>query len=75
MIQATIDRFEENYAIVNFANGDTLSIHIDELPDDAAEGATLYFYPSLSEEMPSGSDKNEHLAKNILNEILKPHAN
>jgi len=72
MIQATVDRFEENFAIISFPNGDSLSIHIDELPDNTTEGATLYFNPSLEPNSESPVPENqENLAKNILNQILK----
>ena len=68
MLQATIDRFEENYAVVAFDNGDILNISIDELPEGAEEGAVLYFHPTIEPE--AGNDR-EALAKTILNTILK----
>ena len=72
MLQATVDRFEENFAIVSFPNGDTLTIHIDDLPNDTAEGSILYFNPSLEMiEQPKESVTQENLAKTILNQILK----
>lgn len=72
MLQATVDRFEENFAIITFPNGDTLTIHIDELPDDTAEGSVLYFHPSLEENgEPTKTADQENLAKTILNQILK----
>ena len=72
MLQATVDRFEENFAIVSFPNGDTLTIHIDDLPNDTAEGSILYLNPSLEmDEQPKESAAQENLAKTILNQILK----
>lgn len=76
MLQATVDRFEENFAIVSFPNGDTLTIHIDDLPNDTTEGSILYFNPSLElEELPKEQLKDatdqDDLAKTILNQILK----
>ncbi len=68
MIQATVDRFEEKYAILVFENGDTVNIHIDELPDGTTEGSVIFFHPSLEEEL---QNKKEDLAKSILNHILK----
>lgn len=68
MIQGIIDRFEENYAVVVFDNGDVLNVSIEELPDDTEEGSVIYFHPSRAAD--AQIEKTE-LAKAILNNILK----
>ena len=72
MLQATVDHFEENFAIVSFHNGDTITIHIDDLPDNTTEGSILYLNPTLeTDEQPKETTDKENLAKTILNQILK----
>lgn len=68
MLHGTVDRFEENYAVVVFDNDDVLNISIEELPEGTEEGSVIYFHPTRE---PEAKSAKEALAKTILNTILK----
>lgn len=68
-IELTIDRFENEKAVLKMENGETVVWPKDKLPEDAKEGEIFIF--SIMNDEEKKTDKKE-LAKNILNEILNP---
>lgn len=67
-LQATIDRLEEDKAVLKFADGQTLTVALEFLPDEAGEGDVL----SLSWGSDNVATENkEAMAKAMLNELLK----
>jgi len=67
-LEGTIDRFEEEYAVIKLEDGQTVDWPIVNLPEDLAEGETIKIYiKSGSEE----TEANAGQAKKILNELLK----
>ena len=67
IITLTIDRFEEENAVLLTENGEIIIWPKNKLPEAAAEGAILKFSILRSEE--EEKEKRE-LAKEILNEIM-----
>ncbi|HAM88268.1 MAG: hypothetical protein US83_C0010G0089 [Candidatus Falkowbacteria bacterium GW2011_GWC2_38_22] len=67
--KATIDRFENDKAVLVLKNKETIIWPKNLLPDNAQEGMVLEIsiYDDKSE-----TEKNTKQAKNILNEILNP---
>ena len=63
----TIDRFEEDKAILKTEDNDTIIWPKNKLPNNAKEGEILTF--TIANDIEAKKDKKE-LAKNILNEIL-----
>lgn len=66
-IKLTIDRFENNKAILITDEGDTVIWPKSKLPNDAREGMVLNF--NILSDLETEKEKKE-LAKDILNEIL-----
>ena len=66
-IEVTIDRFENDNAVLKTKDGDTVIWPKNKLPAEAKEGKIFIF--SIMNEEQKEADKKE-LAKNILNEIL-----
>lgn len=66
-IKFTIDRFENNKAILITDEGDTVIWPKSKLPNDAREGTVLNF--NILSDLETEKEKKE-LAKDILNEIL-----
>lgn len=67
-IRATIDRFEGEFAVLRFPDGQKLNWPKDKLPKNLKEGAVLWL--SLLEDK-EAEKKQRELAKELLNEILK----
>ena len=67
-IKLTIDRFENEQAVLKFASGETLVWPKAKLPDNLKEGDILYL--ELSQNKQATADKHAQ-AKDILNELLK----
>jgi len=63
----TIDRFEEDKAILKTEDNKTIVWPKQKLPSDIKEGAVLTFI--ITKDLETEDEKKE-LAKNILNEIL-----
>lgn len=63
----TIDRFENDKAILKTEDGDTSIWPKNKLPKNLKEGDIIRF--TISDNNETSNDKKE-LAKNILNEIL-----
>jgi len=70
MLKATIDRFEGNFAVLVFEDGQTLNISKIKLSCDIHEGSIIWL-SILNDEKETKTQKQ--LAKEILNEILKPN--
>lgn len=66
-IKATIDRFENDKAVLRTEDGRSIAWPKDKLPNGAREGASLNF--NILSDNETEKDKRE-LAKEILNEIL-----
>lgn len=66
-IKLTIDRFENNKAVLKADDGGTVVWPKNKLPSDAREGMILNF--NILSDLKAEKDKKE-LAKEILNEIL-----
>ena len=66
-LKFTIDRFENNKAVLKTDDGDTVVWPKSKLPSDAREGMVLNF--NILSDLEAEKDKKE-LAKEILNEIL-----
>lgn len=66
-VQLTIDRFENNKAVLKADDGDTVVWPKSKLPNDAREGMILNF--NILSDLRAEKDKKE-LAKEILNEIF-----
>ena len=65
----TIDRFEEDKAVLKTKDNQTIIWPKDKLPKNAQEGSVLSLV--ISGSAAADADSKE-LAKNILNEILNP---
>jgi len=65
----TIDRFEDDQAILKTTTGETIAWPKKLLPQNCAEGDSLVFTAMSEKEK---TEKNKELAKTILNEILNP---
>ena len=68
-INLTIDRFEEDKAVLKTENNETIIWPKDKLPAEAREGSVLQF--EIKADKAAAADKKQ-LAKDILNEILNP---
>lgn len=68
-LSATVDRFEEEKAVLKFADGQTLNVPIACLPENIGEGSVLSVY--FGEEDKAVTEEKNEQAKNLLNEILK----
>lgn len=66
-MQAIVDRFEGESAVLRFSEGQNLIVPRSELPKDIQEGAVLFLLISDSK---SEEEAREKLAKSILNEVL-----
>ena len=66
-IKLTVDRFEEDRAVLIAADGASLSWPKNKLPDNLSEGAALNF-EILEEKERAAKDKQT--AKDIINEII-----
>jgi len=60
MLKAIVDRFEDNYAVLSFDDGQRLNFPKNQLPKDTKEGGVILL---------SATNQKE-LAQEILNEIL-----
>lgn len=69
MLKAVVDRFEGDYAVLVFDDGQTLNILKKKLPQDVHEGSVIWL-SVLNDQ--KETKKQRELAKEILNEILKP---
>lgn len=67
-IEFTIDRIENNKAVLKSDDGMTIAWPVDRLPSGAKEGAVFLF--NIKGDKEKEIDKRE-FAKNILNEILE----
>jgi hypothetical protein len=65
----TIDRFEDDKAVLKTDDNKTIIWPIKKLPDNIKEGDILTFTIFTETEKTA---KNKELAKTILNEILNP---
>jgi len=67
-IQATIDRIEEDKAVLVFEDGQKLFVPINALPENSLAGRTLdiSLLPNSSK-----TESRESLARDVLNEILQ----
>jgi hypothetical protein len=68
-LNLTIDRFEEDKAVLKTSDNKSIVWPKDKLPQSAQEGSVLSFV--ISGNAAADADSQE-LAKNILNEILNP---
>ena len=66
---ATIDRFENGYAILRTEDKLEIQMPKSKLPKEAKEGSLVRFEIYLDAE---GTKRKEELAKEILNQILNP---
>jgi hypothetical protein len=68
----TIDRFEDEKAVLKTEGGETIVWPKKNLPDNPGEGSILVFeiYDSLKQK-----EEEKDLAKNILNELLNTEKN
>ncbi len=69
-IIGTIDRLEENFAVIKLTTGQEIFWDKNNLPADCVAGDTLTFTIAKDEKT---TQNNEQLAKDILNQILKPN--
>lgn len=67
IIQLTLDRFEQDKAVLKAADSTTIIWPKDKLPADSREGQILNF---SIDENPAAGQNQKKLAKDILNEIL-----
>lgn len=65
---ATIDRFEDDYAILRTEDKLEIQMPKSKIPKEAHEGSIIRFELFSDEE---GTKRKEEVAKAILNEILK----
>jgi len=63
----TIDRFEEDKAVLKTKDGDTVIWPKNKLPENIKEGSVLAFIISRDAET---EEEKKELAKSILNEML-----
>ena len=68
-IKLTIDRFEDDTAVLITEDKKVINWPKDKLPTPATEGSVISFY--LTDDIEKTKD-DKKLAKNILNEILNP---
>ena len=66
-LTATIDRIEEDKAILVFDDGQKLIIPINKLPANSSAGKILEINLNANE---NETNEKERLAKDVLNEIL-----
>jgi uncharacterized OB-fold protein len=67
-LEATIDRFEDDYAVVKLEDGQTIDWPVQNLPEDLAEGDAIKIY--IGERREETEDMAEK-ARAILKELLK----
>lgn len=67
-LNGTIDRIEDNQAIIKLENGTTLLWPKEKLPSNRGEGDVIKLNISSDTEE---TENKEDVAKNILNEILQ----
>lgn len=65
----TIDRFEDDKAVLKTSDNKTIIWPTKKLPENVKEGDILLFTIQTENEK---TTKNKELAKTILNEILNP---
>jgi len=68
-IELTIDRFEEEVAVLKTNDDIIINWPKDKLPENIQEGSILYLSISIDKQK---EVNNKNLAKDILNEILDP---
>ncbi|MCK4539996.1 DUF3006 domain-containing protein [Candidatus Parcubacteria bacterium] len=68
-IKATIDRFENEKAVLITKDKDEIIWPKNKLPEETTEGMVLNINISNNKK---NTEKNKELAKKILNEILNP---
>lgn len=69
IIKFTIDRFENNQAVLIDEQGKTVVWPKNKLPDNLREGSALNFEIMEAKGL---EEKNKQTAKDILNEIINP---
>jgi len=69
MLKAVIDRFEGDYAVLVFSDGQRFNWPRNKLPSGVAEGSIVWI-TAVNDKMVGENQKE--LAKEILNEILNP---
>ena len=69
IIKLTIDRFENDKAVLIDANGEAIVWPKNKLPDNLHEGSSLNF--DVAEET-NRELKDKQTAKDIINEIINP---
>ena len=67
-IAATITKFEDTFAVVTIADGQTVRWPIKELPENCAIGSQVRLVLTTTQ---SDEEERKRLAKTILNEVLK----
>jgi hypothetical protein len=67
IIRLTIDRFEEDKAILKFSDGETLIWPKNKLPNNLGDGSSLIF--DIAEEK-DRENNDKKTAKDIINEII-----
>ena len=67
-LEATIDRFEDDYEVVKLEDGQTIDWPVQNLPEDLAEGDAIKIY--IGERREETEDMAEK-ARAILKELLK----
>ncbi|MBI5229722.1 MAG: DUF3006 domain-containing protein [Candidatus Magasanikbacteria bacterium] len=67
VFNATIDRIEENHAVLELGAGETFNIPLAYMPDDATEGEQIRV---TCERQTVGTEARVHEAKDLLNDIL-----
>jgi len=70
-LKATVDRFEENLAVIRTEDGQEILWPKKDLPEDAKEGSAVRLNISTSK---SDEEERAKLAKTLLNEILQVHS-
>lgn len=68
--KGTIDRFEEEWAVVELGNGEFIDIPIETLPSDAVEGSAILMEKGerivlLKEETDSNRERIQELMDNL----------
>ena len=66
-IKGTIDRFEDNFIVIRTENNQELNWPKNKVKNDLQEGDAITLFLSSDKQ---GTDHNESLAKNILNQII-----
>ncbi|NQT50333.1 DUF3006 domain-containing protein [Candidatus Kuenenbacteria bacterium] len=66
-LKATIDRIEEDKAVLIFDDGQKLIVPINKLPANSTAGKVLELNLIANEDV---TEEKENLAKDVLNEIL-----